>query len=187
MVRSIASLIRHAPDRFRHAGRRARARSVLRERTQGRVLFVCHGNICRSPYAEHALRRELGREGVENWTVESAGFVKPDRPSPVEARRVAARRGVDLEEHRSRLLTSESVGSADLIYVMSAAQERDLLARFAVASEVVWVLGDLDPDPISKRTIRDPVEQPESVFERVYDRIDRCLRVIVEATRPAKP
>jgi protein-tyrosine phosphatase len=184
LIRSVARAIRHTPDRLKHSVRHEAARNALLGRRGATVLFVCHGNICRSPYAEHALVRDLG--GREGWEVTSAGFVKPDRPSPVEARSVASRRGVDLNAHRSQLLTRDGVTSADLIYVMSSAQQRDIRTQFAADPEKVWVLGDLDPEPIRKRTIRDPVEQPEAVFEEVYDRIDRCIRVItVSADRPS--
>jgi len=180
MLRSIARSIRYAPDRLFHRRRESRARGVLAARTGGRVLFVCHGNICRSPYGEHALRRELAAEGVQSWSVESAGFVKPDRPSPVEARVVASRRAVDLEPHRSRTMTTELISGFDLIYVMSSSQARSICELFGARPESVWILGDLDPAAIVKRTIRDPVEQPEEVFEQVYDRIDRCVRVIAK-------
>jgi protein-tyrosine phosphatase len=182
MIRSVARFVRHAPDRALHASRHAAAREAVMASPGGTVLFVCHGNICRSPYAEHALVRDLPDPERERWQAESLGFVKPDRPSPAEARAVTARRGVDLEGHRSRLLTRESVSAARLIYVMSAAQEREIQSRFGADPERVWVLGDLDPEPIRKRTIQDPVDQPESVFETVYDRIDRCIRVIVAET-----
>ena len=66
---------------------------------------------------------------------------------------------------------------AELIYVMSAAQQREIQAIFGADRELVWVLGDLDPEPVVKRTITDPVDQPEAVFEAVYDRIDRCIAV----------
>ena len=180
MLRSIARSVRYAPDRLFHRRRESRARDVLSGRTGGRVLVVCHGNICRSPYGEHALRRELAAEGVRSWSVESAGFVKPDRPSPVEARVVASRRAVDLDPHRSRTMTTELVSGFDLIYVMSSSQARSMTELFNSPPESVWVLGDLDPEAILKRTIRDPIDQPEQVFEAVYDRIDRCVRVIAE-------
>jgi protein-tyrosine phosphatase len=180
MLRSIARTIRYAPDRLFHPRRGRRAREVLSGMSGGRVLFVCHGNICRSPYGEHALRRELTAAGEERWSVESAGFVMPGRPSPVEARAVAARREVDLDSHRSRTMTTELVSGFDLIYVMSASQARSVSELFGARPESVWILGDLDPEAISKRTIRDPVEQPEEVFEAVYDRIDRCVRVIAK-------
>jgi protein-tyrosine phosphatase len=180
MLRSIARSIRYAPDRLLHRRRESQAHEVLAGRTGGRVLFVCHGNICRSPYAEHALRRELDAEGEQRWSVESAGFIKPDRPSPVEARAVAACRDVDLETHRSRTMTTELVSGFDLIYVMSASQARSIRELFGARPESVWILGDLDPAAVIKRTIRDPVEQPEEVFEEVYDQIDRCVRVIAK-------
>ncbi|MCL7981354.1 MAG: hypothetical protein M8862_02425 [marine benthic group bacterium] len=182
MIRAIARTLRHAPDRLRHSSRHETACEAVTGRREADVLFVCHGNICRSPYAEHALMRELDDETA--WRISSAGFVKPDRPSPDEARAVASRRGVNLESHRSRLLTDSAVNEADLIYVMSAAQERAILQRFGADTARIWILGDLDPEPIRKRTIRDPVEQPEAVFEEVYDRIDRCIRVIAESAGP---
>jgi protein-tyrosine-phosphatase len=77
-------------------------------------------------------------------------------------------------------MTTELVSGFDLIYVMSAAQARSIRKLFGARPEFVWILGDLDPEAISKRTIRDPVEQPEEVFEQVYDRIDRCVRAVAE-------
>jgi protein-tyrosine-phosphatase len=75
-------------------------------------------------------------------------------------------------------MTTELVSGFHLIYVMSASQARSVCELFGARPESVWVLGDLDPEAISKRTIRDPVEQPEEVFDAVYDRIDRCVRVL---------
>ena len=182
MLRSIARFVRHAPDRALHATRHAAAVKAVAGTSGGTVLFVCHGNICRSPYAEHALVRDLPGSAAGRWQAESMGFIRPGRPSPAEALAVAARRGVDLESHRSRLLTSESVAAARLIYVMSTAQRCAILSRFGAKPRRVWVLGDLDPEPIQRRTIRDPVDQPEEVFETVYDRIDRCIAIIASQT-----
>lgn len=77
-------------------------------------------------------------------------------------------------------MTTELVSGFDLIYVMNSAQARSMRDLFGTRPESVWVLGDLDPGAISKRTIRDPIEQPEAVFEEVYDRIDRCVGAIVQ-------
>jgi protein-tyrosine-phosphatase len=77
-------------------------------------------------------------------------------------------------------MTTELVSGFDLIYVMSSSQTRSICELFGARPESVWILGDLDPAAIVKRTIRDPVEQPEEVFEEVYDRIDRCVRVIAK-------
>ncbi len=222
--------LRHAPDRLLHPLRRRRARRAVRARRDAaRILFLCLGNICRSPYAAAVLRRELsGRPDAP--AVESAGLLAPGRPSPPEARRVAARRGVDLAAHRSRRIGAAraadpapraeegvtgaadpvEVAAADLVLVMDARQRARARALLAAAPEgvaspgagaaeaarpeaarpeagrsrtearppTVLLLGDLDPAPIHRRTIRDPIEQPEEVFEAVYDRIDRCVRAL---------
>lgn len=148
------------------------------------MFFVCHGNICRSPYAEGALRRELPpglRDAVE---LESAGFVQPDRPSPATAVEVAGERSVDLSRHRSRLVDGDSVRAADLVFVMERGQKSALEGRFPSAR--VLLLGDLDPERADRRRILDPVAQDAEVFRRVYERIDRCVedlaRFIAEAS-----
>jgi protein-tyrosine phosphatase len=145
------------------------------------VLFVCHGNICRSPYAEGAFRR-LARH-AENGApaASSAGFFGPNRPAPGAAVAVAGRRGVDLRTHRSRLLADRLMEGVDLIVVMNALQAAEIRRRFRVAADRVVVLGDLDPGPIAQREIADPVEQPEAAFEASYTRIDACLAQLAGA------
>lgn len=91
---------------------------------------------------------------------------------------MAHRRGLDLSAHLSVVLDDEVIGNADIIFVMSRRQQRDLMRQFG-RSEDVFVLGDGDPLAIESRTIKDPVEKPESVFEVVYDRVDRCCALVV--------
>jgi len=116
--------------------------------------------------------------------VESAGFIGPHRPSPADAIAVAQARGIDLRRHRSRLLTRRSVGSADLVIVMEAGQARAIHFQYGATKRPVLILGDLDPDPIATRAVRDPVQQPPSVFAASYARIDRCLSALTGALAP---
>ena len=167
-----------APARLLHPWRRRAARETLRTRALRSILVVCHGNICRSPVAAALLRQALGPAGIR---VESAGFIGPNRPAPPAAVATAARHGVDLSDHRSRLLTADLVRSAELIVVMDAAQRREVCDRFGRSPRDVLLLGDLDPQPIATRTIRDPVEQPLQVFEETYARIERCMRELARA------
>lgn len=88
---------------------------------------------------------------------------------------MAARRGLDLGAHRSRLITEPLVRDHDLIVVMERAQAAALARTFGRDRDVL-VLGDLDPEPIDTRTILDPYGRTEDEFEAVYARIDRCVR-----------
>lgn len=175
VLRRAARELLHTVDRILHTARRALARRRLRKLPDpATVLFICHGNICRSPYAEAALRRpELlrGRDIV----VRSAGFVGPGRPTPVEGLAVAERRGLDLTPHESRLMELGELRSTDLLVVMDTRQRRDVASRAERPRREILVLGDLDPQRIRRRAIRDPWSQDEDVFEGVYERIDRCV------------
>ncbi len=139
------------------------------------MLFVCHGNICRSPYAEAVFRRRV--RGRRDAT--SAGLVGPDRPSPETAREVARERGVDLEDHRSRLVTRASLRQAGLVVVMDPNQALALRRRHGFGASLV--LGDLDPGSVRRRPIRDPIFQPPELYREVYARIDRCVEGLVGA------
>ena len=167
-----------APARLLHPFRRRAARAALRGRAPRTIVVVCHGNICRSPVAAALLLRALGPAGTR---VESAGFIGPNRPAPRDAITAAARRGVDLADHRSRLLTADVVGAADLLVVMEPEQQRAVCERFGRWPRDVIVLGDLDPAAVEGRTIRDPVNQPSEVFDQSYERIERCVREFVGA------
>jgi protein-tyrosine phosphatase len=144
-------------------------------------LVVCHGNICRSPYAAALLGQELTRSAQGAIQVESAGFVGWGRPCPPIAVEVAAARGLDLSGHRSKVIAPLGVSAADLIVVMDKPQAWALRELFGRDVRDVLVLGDLDPEPIETRQIQDPVEQPKEVFERCYSRINRCVRQLVQA------
>ena len=162
-----------APARLIHPLRRRAARAALRGCVPRTIVVVCHGNICRSPLAAALLRRALSPTGIR---VESAGFIGRNRPAPHDAVMAAARRGVNLSDHRSRLLTADLVSAADLLVVMEPEQQRAVCERFGRWPRDVIVLGDLDPTSVERRTIRDPVNQPGEVFDQSYERIERCVR-----------
>lgn len=175
-------MVRRAHERLIHPVRlRAAVRRLSRRPPPRFVLVVCHGNICRSPYAAALLRRRLLPLLGNGGRVESAGFIAPGRPCPDAALAVAASRGLDLSQHRSQLLAPTEVHAADLILVMDTTQRWGIRALFGRQGRDVLLLGDLDPEPIENRTIQDPVEQPKEVFELSYSRIERCVDELVRA------
>ena len=148
--------VRRTPERLLHPFRRRKALEALRERPQPRsLLVVCHGNICRSPFAAALLVRELTPLGVD---VQSGGFIGFKRPAPAEAIAAAQRHGVDLTTHRSRPVTADVARAADLIVVMDVPLRRLVCERFGRRLSDVMLLGDLDPAVVETRAIRDPVD-----------------------------
>ncbi len=165
------------PLRRRMIARRLRRRPLPR-----RVLFVCYGNICRSPYAARAFATRVPARARDRMEVSSAGFFGPGRPAPSDAVASAAVRGVDLRSHRAQLVTREIVAAADLVVVMDPRQERAIRTFYGRIARNVVVLGDLDPEANGTRAIHDPIEQPQAVFDAVYQRIDRCLEALTALT-----
>jgi protein-tyrosine phosphatase len=157
------------------------------EREPFRVLFVCLGNICRSPTAEGAMRelvREAGLEqqieldsaGTGSWHVGSA----PDE----RATAVAARRGVVLEG-AARRVAPEDFDFYDLILAMDAANLRDLqkLAPDGEGRAKVRLLREFDPasEGASELDVPDPYYGEGDGFERVLDLVQAaCVGLLAQ-------
>ncbi len=165
-------LIRQLFDRSTHRARHAAAVELIHRVPTRSVLFVCHGNLCRSPYAAARLHSLL--RAAEGTRIDSAGFAAPNRAPPAAAIAVAAARGLDLSRHRSQVVSRARLDAADLVVVMEPGQLAAVTARGASGRRVV-VLGDLDPDAAEPRDIEDPFDRPREVFEVCYGRIDRCV------------
>jgi RpiB/LacA/LacB family sugar-phosphate isomerase len=137
------------------------------------VLFVCTGNICRSPMAE-GLFRHLTR-GRVSFEAASAGVGAVDgQPPSAHAVRVLGEMGVDISRQRSRALTAEMVTRADYIFGMTHGHVETVLLLYPQATEKTFLLREFDdsleafekdiPDPIGEgletyRVCRDQIEQ----------------------------
>ena len=179
IVRSMLGAARRkvfeAFDRTAHPMRRRSARKKLGELPEvRRILFVCHGNIYRSPWAEAAFRSHLPDHLRERVQALSAGFVGPGRPAPAESVTLAERQGLDLTAHRSQLLTPALVCESDLVVVMNGAQQAEICRRFNYPRRRVLVLGDLDPAVVGTREVTDPWNRPVEVLVGSTQRIMRC-------------
>jgi protein-tyrosine-phosphatase len=134
-----------------------------------RVLVLCYGNICRSPYAAAALARRR-----PDLDVRGLGFhARTGRATPVEILDAAAARGVDLGGHRSGRVTYGDLEAADLILVM----DRDQARRVRAASREAWsrthLLG-LFADRMQVE-IDDPYGHGRDGAERALERIDAAV------------
>jgi protein-tyrosine phosphatase len=134
-----------------------------------RVIFVCHGNICRSPYAEYKFRL-LGGHGI------SAGLeAKSGNQAYPRAQKVASDRGVQLDSHRTNNISNVSLCSGDLLVAFEPAHAALLYNRVRNERDIqVTLLGLWSPQPWSVY-LHDPYGLPEKYFDNCFHRIDLAL------------
>lgn len=141
------------------------------------LLFLCQGNICRSPYAEHRARQWLAQRGL-NVKVSSAGMLpRNHRPAPPQALEAAQARGVDLGKHVSQHAHPTVLEQATWVVVFDHTNYRALCARSPQLAHRVVYLGPYHPAPQAE--IADPDGHPVEVFTRTYDTIDTCLNRLI--------
>ena len=166
--------LRAAPGSAERARKQARAR-VLAAAKQSpiRVLVVCQGNICRSPYAASLLRPAA----TDGRIVVSSGAMIPrnGRPVPDLFQRQAASEGVDLSGHRSAWLDRDAANAASLIVAFDRVNLASISDRYPVTRNRIILLGDL----IGIGEIHDPVDGDGDVAEASYRDIRRGVEALL--------
>ena len=148
--------------RLRAAHRHRAAQPAYFPEPPRRILFLCEGNLCRSPFAEHYWRRHFGL-GTTMPPVASSAGLHPvaGRSTPAWLARLAAAHGVDLTGHRSGVLDATQVASADAIFVMDRRTYFGLASRFPRAREKTYFLGWFAADA-GVAEIADPYDQSDA-------------------------
>lgn len=155
------------------------------------VLFVCHGNIIRSAFAEARTVQKLEPYGTtETVRIHSAGVCAQDgNPAHPDARGVAPRYGLSLAAHRAQQLDPAMVAAADLIFVMDRLNQVRMQQQFPEARQRTFLLGTLDPAgrfADDGQQIRDPYgEGPEAVAD-CFERLLPCVDALAEALSERK-
>lgn len=148
------------------------------------VLFVCLGNICRSPLAEGWFLALVREAGVDPWyVVDSAGtgdYHVGELPDP-RTREVARRAGIELTS-RARQVTSEDLHRFDYLIAMDGSNLRYLerLARRSGGTAELRLLREFDPESPHDLDVPDPYYGGLSGFERVQEIIRRSCRGLLE-------
>jgi protein-tyrosine phosphatase len=160
-------------------GRRIKAAELCRPPRS--ILFICKGNICRSPFADRLAKKIF--DGSQRYTiaVDSAGLdVKTALPSPPNAVEAAGNFGIDLRSHRSKRFTAEMFGEFDMIVAMETGQYQALLNRSPETSARLFLLpffedGKMRPGGYERYNVADPYGKGIEEFIRCFQRIERCL------------
>ncbi|MFC1889081.1 low molecular weight phosphotyrosine protein phosphatase [Thermodesulfobacteriota bacterium] len=147
-----------------------------------RILFVCSGNLCRSPMAEGLFKSMAAKYGLEEIESGSAGtLARQDIPATEHTRQVAAEGGVDLSGHQSRKLTAELITKSDLILTMELEHIHELLGVDRGAYGKAFLLSAFSPDRMSMIEVQDPYACDIETYRECYCTIEAMVRNILEA------
>ncbi len=145
-----------------------------------RVLFVCLGNICRSPLAEAVFNHHVKTMKLEGvFSADSCGtsnYHIGDPPDPRTVRN-ATKNGV-MMNHRGRQLSWKDLDEYDLILAMDSQNHRNILHIANAAHETkIKFLRDFDPE--GPGDVPDPYYGDEKDFQLVFEIVDRSIRNLI--------
>ena len=147
-----------------------------------KILFVCLGNICRSPLAEAIFADKAKKLGLR-VEADSAGFESFHRGDPADPRSVEVARAhsIDLKGHTARMFTVRDFDNYDRIYVMDRTNYNDVmgLARDSKDEQKVDFILNL-VRPAENRPVPDPWYGGREGFEKVFRMLDEACDALVK-------
>tara|TARA_R110002073_G_scaffold293755_1_gene459381 strand:- start:56 stop:1864 length:1809 start_codon:yes stop_codon:yes gene_type:complete len=154
------------------------------------IMFICLGNIIRSPTAALSLKQKLALTDNRSLEIKSAGLWKglsrvDPRSSPEAVLKIAPEFGISLTKHRSQPITQELINTSDVIFVMDYQNESMLLSQYPDARHKVFLLGAcIEKIPISQWEITDPygktADDIRKCFSIINDRIEGLVKILMK-------
>lgn len=139
------------------------------------ILFVCTGNVCRSPMAEGLFRHAVRGRGEYRVISAGVGAIDGQPPSP-HAVRALKELGIDISPQTSRMITPRLVDEADYIFGMTHGHLDAILTLFPQAAEKTFLLREFDEtlEPYEK-DISDPIGGSYQVYLNCRDQIEQGI------------
>src|SRR6266568_8889079 len=143
------------------------------------VLFVCTGNVCRSPMAEGIFRHAVqGRGAYRVWSA-GLGAVEGQPPS-LYAVQAVGELGIDISNQRSRMLTLDLVQQADYIFGMTHSHVDTVMLLYPQAAEKTFLLREFDETlDVFEKDISDPIGGSYEVYLNCRDQIEQGIASLI--------
>ena len=146
------------------------------------LLFVCHGNICRSTMGEQVARAWIEREGL-SISVDSAGVSDEEHGHPIDSRAARVLRAHDypVGNHRAQQVTRAMIEQADLVLGFEPYHVSRM--RRIAPQGTIRLVTDFDPAAVPGSGISDPWYGDESEFVATLEAIEAAMPGILDALR----
>ena len=144
-------------------------------RGKKQVIFICSGNICRSPMAEMLLRERIEKRSLDLETSSAGTLGIEDHAANPDAVTAAAEVALDLQDHRSRGISHELLEDAFAIVLMGPEHESALLSRHPGFEDSLVRLWEYCPAGRDAGEIEDPLGRGLAEFRRIRDVIREAL------------
>lgn len=148
-----------------------------------KILFVCVGNQCRSPMAEHLFKQILARsqdpKAKEIAVTSASTGIYDGAPASRKTIEVMRRRGIDLAGFRAKHITPELLDWADLVLAMDMRNKKAIINMIPDAAAKTFTLKEYAGND-DDRDVEDPVGQPIEQYEKCADEIEEALVKIIK-------
>lgn len=141
------------------------------------VLFVCLGNICRSPLAQGVFEKRIREMGLEQeFSADSAGTSGWHEGEPPHggSRKVAKANGIDISRQRSRPVSTSDNQQFDFLVAMDRSNYDSLTNEFGIDENKVVLMRSFESKQGSEN-VPDPWGRGEAAFQEVFDILDDCI------------
>ena len=149
-----------------------------------KVVFVCWGNICRSPIAERVAQRSAERAGLTEVEFTSAATSSEELGNPMDPRAAQVLRGSGYasDNHVAHRISADELADADLVIAMEDVHV-DRLRRLAPDAENVYLLSEFDPAAEPGSGLIDPWYGPDSGFSDTLAAVEAAIPGVLERVR----